>query len=166
LVDTLVLQRANHFETGAVAHVREALVGVTAERALVDLALRRAIEHGTPALELECALRRLLRVQLLHAPVAHVLSAQHGVAEVCLPIVGLVDVGECGGHTAFRHDGVRLAEERLAHQCGLRTQRRRLDGGAQTRAAGADHDYVVFVGLIVGHASESRAAARSMCSGR
>ena len=40
------------------------------------------------------------------------------------------------------------------------------DGRAQTRAAGADDDYVVFVGLIVGHVSESRAAARSRYSDR
>ena len=51
-MDAVVLQRADEFEPGAVADVREAGVLVTAEVALADLALGGAVEQRTPLLEL------------------------------------------------------------------------------------------------------------------
>ena len=59
LVDAVVLQRADHLEAGAVADVREARIAVAAEVALQDAAVRRAIEHRAPRLELAHAVGRL-----------------------------------------------------------------------------------------------------------
>ena len=82
-------------------------------------------------------------MQLGHAPVVDVLAAAHRVGEVHLPAVAVVDVGERRGDAAFGHDGVRLAEQRLADQADLDAGRRRLDRRAQTGAAGADDENVV-----------------------
>ena len=144
-VDPVILQRADHLEAGAIADVRETRIAVAAEVALEDPAVLGAIEDRAPGLELADAIRRFLRVQLRHAPVVHVLAAAHGVGEVHLPAVAVVDVGERRRHAAFGHDGVRLAEQRLADQADLHAGRRRLDRRAQPGAAGADDENVVFV---------------------
>ena len=149
LVDAVVLQRADQFEAGAVADVGEPRVLVAAEVPLQDAAVRGAVEDGAPRFEFADAVRGFLRVQLGHAPVVDVLPAAHGVGEVDLPVVAVIDVGERRRDAALGHDGVRLAEQRLAHEPDGHARGRRLDGGAQARAAGADHDDVVFVSLIV-----------------
>ena len=49
---------------------------------------------------------------------------------------------------AFGHDGVGLAEERLADERGLHPGRARLDGRAEPRPARPDDEDVVLVGLV------------------
>ena len=122
----VILQRADHLEAGAVADVREARIAVAAEVALQDAAVRRAVEHRAPRLELAHAVRRFLGVQLGHAPVVEVLAAAHRVGEVHLPVVAVVDVAERRGDAAFGHHGVRLAEQRLADHADRHAARRRL----------------------------------------
>src|SRR6266511_3565253 len=67
--------------------VIEPRVPVTAEVALQDEAVLRAVEERAPFLELENAIGRFLRVELRHPPVVQQLAAAHGVAEVDLPVV-------------------------------------------------------------------------------
>jgi hypothetical protein len=88
-------------------------------------------------------------VQLRHPPVVDVLAAPHGVREVHLPAVTVVDVPQRRRDAPFRHDGVRLAEQRFAQQPDRDAAGRRLDGGPETGAAGADHENVVFVCFVV-----------------
>jgi hypothetical protein len=141
-VDAVLLQRADHLEAGAVADVREARVAVAAEVALQDAAVLRAVEQRAPLLELEDAVGRLLRVELRHAPVVEHLAAAHGVAEVDLPVV-LGHVAQRRGDAALGHDGVRLAEQRLADERGAGAHAPSLDGRAQPGAARADDEDVV-----------------------
>ena len=147
-MDPVILERADHLEPGAVADVRQPRIFVAAEIALQDPAVGRAVEERAPCLELADAIGRFLGVQLRHAPVVDVLAAAHRVGEMDLPVVAVVDVRESGGDAAFGHHGVRLAEQRLAHQTDLDTRRRRLDRGAQSGAARADDEHVVLVGLV------------------
>ena len=151
LMDAVVLQRADHLESRAVADVREARIAVAAEVALQDAAVLRAIEHRAPGLELAHAIRRFLGVQLRHAPVVHVLAAAHRVGEVHLPVVAVVDVGQRRRDAAFGHDRVRFAEQRLADEADRDARRRGFDRGSQSRSAGADDEDVVFVCLILRH---------------
>ncbi len=125
LVDAVVLQRADHLEAGAVADVRQPRIRVAAEVALQDPAVRGAVEDRAPGLELAHALGRLLGVQLRHAPVVDVLAAAHRVGEVDLPVVAVVDVGQRRRDAALGHDGVRLAEQRLADEADRDARRRR-----------------------------------------
>ncbi len=99
---------------GAVTDVREARVLVAAEVALADPAVRRAVEEGAVGLELPDPVGRLLGVQLGHPPRVEELAAAHRVAEVHLPAVLAVDVAHARRDAALGHDGVRLAEQRLA----------------------------------------------------
>ena len=142
-VDGVVLQRADQLEAGAVADVREARIAVAAEVALEDAAVGRAIEHRAPGFELADAIGRFLRVELGHAPVVDVLAAAHRVGEVHLPAVAVVVVRHRRGHAAFGHDGVRLAEQRLADQPDRHAGAGRFDRRAQAGAAGADDEHVV-----------------------
>ena len=114
--DDLLLQRADQLQAGAVADVGQAGVAVAAEVALEDAAVLGAVEERAPALELVDPVGRLLGVELRHAPVVEHLAAAHGVAEVDLPVVLGPDVAHGGGHAALGHDGVRLAEQRLADE--------------------------------------------------
>jgi hypothetical protein len=150
-VHHVVLERADHLETGAVADMREPRVPMTAEVALEDEAILRPIEERTPFFELEHAIGCLLRVQLRHAPVVQQLAAAHGVAEVDLPVVLLPDVAHRRGDPALGHDRVCFPEERLADERGLHAHRARFDRRAKAGAACADHDDVVVVGLVLRH---------------
>jgi hypothetical protein len=61
-VNRVLLECADHLETGAVSHMGQARVAVAAEVALQDAAVLGAVEESTPLLELEHACRRFLRV--------------------------------------------------------------------------------------------------------
>ena len=142
-VNRVILKRADHLETGAVADVREPRIFVSAEISLEDAPIGRPIEDSSPRLELTHAIRRFLRVKLRHSPVVHVLAAAHRIGEMHSPVVAVVDVGERCGDAAFGHHRVRLAEQRLAHEpyasagiCGF-------DRCAKSRASGAYDENVV-----------------------
>jgi hypothetical protein len=108
-VDGVILQRADHLESGPVAHVRKARVTMAAEVPLEDPPIRRAVEDGSPSLEFADTVGRLPRVQLGHAPVVHVLASAHGVGEVHSPAVAIVNVGQRRRCATLGHHGVRLA---------------------------------------------------------
>ena len=151
LVDPVILQRANHLETGAIADVGQARIPVAAEVALENLSVLGPIEHRAPRFELAHAIGRLLRVQLRHAPVVDVLAAAHRVREMDLPVVAIVDVGERGGDAAFGHHRVRLAEQRLAHEPDGHAASRGFDCRSQPRSTCADDEDIVLVCLILRH---------------
>jgi hypothetical protein len=111
LVDRVVLERADHLETRPVAHVRESRIAMTAEIPLKDAPIGSAVEQRAPGLELPHAVRRLLGVQLGHAPVVDVLPAAHRVREVDAPAVPIIDVRQRRRDTALGHHRVRLAEQ-------------------------------------------------------
>ena len=147
-----ILESANHFETGAVADVAETLVGVAAESTLENGAARSAVEERAPLLEFADAVRRFLGMELGHAPVVQIFAAEHGVSEMRLPAVGGVHVGHGGGDPAFGHDRMRFSKERFANDANARALRESFDGGAQSCAAGADDQNVVFACLVAsGH---------------
>jgi len=153
-VHAAVLERADHLEPGAIADVREALPGVAAERALQDAPVRRAVEQRAPLLELADAVRRLLRVDLRHAPVIQERAALHRVLEMRLPAVLRIHVRERRRDPALGHHGVRLAEQRLAHEADRDACGRSLDCRAQSRAARADHEHRVLVHFVaIAHSS-------------
>ena len=148
LVDPMILKRADHLQARPVAHVREARITVAAEVALQDPPVLGAVEERAPGLQLPDPVRRLLGVQLGHAPVVHVLAAAHRVGEVHLPVVALVDVGECRGDSAFGHHRVRLAEEGFADEADRDAGGGCLDRCPQAGTSRADYEHVMFVRLV------------------
>ena len=113
-MNPVVLQRADHFQAGAVAHVRQPRVAMAAEVALQDAPVRRAVEQRAPGFEFADAVRRFLGVQFGHAPVVQVLAAAHGVGKVDAPVIAVIDIGQRGGDAAFGHHGVRLAQQAIS----------------------------------------------------
>jgi len=147
--DDLLLQGADHFQAGAVAHVRQPRVLVTAEVPLADLAVLGPVEQRAPGLELPDPVRGLPGVQFGHPPVVQELAAAHRVAEVNLPVVVRVHVAHGGRAAALGHHRVRLAEQRLGDDRGLLAVQPGLDRRAQSRAARADDHHVVGVTVDV-----------------
>src|SRR5947199_261270 len=84
LLDTAILQRANHFEARAVAYVTEALEGVAAKGALKNVAAFGAVEQGAPLFEFANAIGGLLSMKLGHAPVVQKFSAAHRITKLAL----------------------------------------------------------------------------------
>ena len=153
-MNAVILQRADHFQSGAIADVRQARIFVSAEISLQNAAVLRAIENRAPGFEFAHAIRRFPGVQLGHPPVVDVLPAAHRVGEMDLPVVAVVHVGERGGDAAFGHDGVRFAEQTFANHADRDAGRRGFDRRAQTGAAGADDEHVVLECFVVGHAAQ------------
>ncbi len=118
-VDAVVLQRADHLEARAIAHVRQPRIAMAAEVPLQDPAVLRAVEHRAPGFQFVHAVRRFLGVQFGHAPVVQILPAAHGIGEVDAPVIAVVHIGQRRGHAAFGHHRVRFAEQRLANDADL-----------------------------------------------
>ena len=119
-LDVLLVQRVQHRVAGAVGRGAGALHrllavvgGVAAERALVDRAVRVAVERHAEVLELVDDLRRLAAHELDRVLVAEPVGALDGVVEVVVPVV-LAHVAERGADAALRRDRVRAGREHLA----------------------------------------------------
>ncbi len=112
-MNPVVLQCPNHFKTRAISHVCKPRIFVAAKIALENASVVSAIEHRAPGFEFANAIRRFLGVKLGHTPIVHILTATHRVGEMDLPVVAVVDIGERGRDSAFRHHRMRFAEEYL-----------------------------------------------------
>ena len=127
LMDAVILKSADHFETGAVAHVGQARIFVAAEIALQDAAVLGAIEDRAPGFQFAHAVRRFLGVQLGHARIVQILAAAHGVGEMDAPVVAIVDIAHGGRDAAFRHHGVGFAEQGFGDYADLDSGRGSFD---------------------------------------
>ena len=121
-----------------------------AEPALVDPAVRRAVERQPHVLELEHRVDRLAGEDFGGVLVDEVVAALDGVEHVPLPVV-FFDVAEGGADAALGGAGVGARRVELADDgdVGLAGH---LDGGHQAGAAGADDDRVE---AVVGHGASS-----------
>ena len=113
VMDAVILQRADHLQAGAVAHVRQPRITMAAKIALQNSAVLGAIEQRAPGFQFAHARRRFLGVQLGHAPVVQILAAAHGVGEMDAPVVAVVHVAHRRRHATLGHHGVRFAEQRF-----------------------------------------------------
>src|SRR5215468_1013041 len=68
LMNSMVLQCADHLQPGAIADVSEPRITMSTEISLENASVFCAIEHCAPCLELAHAVGRFLRVQFSHAP--------------------------------------------------------------------------------------------------
>lgn len=152
VLDAVLVQRLEDHVAGAVGRVAGAadrglavVPAVTAEAALVDRAVRGAVERQAHLLQVEDGVDGLLRQDLGGVLVDQVVTALDRVEGVPLPVV-LLHVGERGGHAALRGARVGAGGVQLGQHGGAAALRR-LDGRAHTGAAGADDDGVVLVDL-------------------
>ena len=150
-MNAVILQGANHLQTGAISHVREARVPVAAKISLQNAPVLCPIEHRTPGLEFAHAIGRFLGVELGHAPLIYILAAAHRVGEMHLPIVAIIHIAQRGRDAAFGHDGVRFAKERFANKPHRNPGRRCFNRSAQSRTTCPDHEHVVLDCLIIRH---------------
>ena len=78
-------------------------------------------------------------MEFSHPRVGEILSAAHRIGEVHPPAISLVDISECGGDTALRHDGMCFAEQRFANQADREIAGGGFNRGAESGTACADY---------------------------
>src|SRR6266404_6730238 len=145
-VDPMVLQSANHFQASPVTHMRQPRIPMTTEVPLQDLAIGGPIEDRTPCFQLTDTCWRLFGVQLGHPPTVQVLASTHRVSEVDAPVISVVDVRKRGGDSAFRHYGMRLAEQRFRDHSHLGACSRSSHSRPQARAPCSNNQNIVLMG--------------------
>ncbi len=151
----MILEGADHFETGAVTDVSQARIFVTAKVTLQDAAVFGAVEERPPGLELADAFGGFFGMELGHAPVVEVLASAHGVGEVDAPAVAVVDVGESCGNASLGHDGVGLAEEGFADDSDFSAKGCCFNGCTQACATRADDQNIVGEAFELRHLDNS-----------
>src|SRR5262249_57598717 len=115
LMHTMVLQCADHLQSGAIADVSEPWITMSTEISLEDAPVFCAIKNGAPGFELAHSIGRFLRVQFCHSPLIDVLTAAHGIGEVHLPIVAFIDVGQRRCDSALSPHRLPLTHNTFAH---------------------------------------------------
>ncbi len=146
-----LLQGADHLQAGAVANVGQPGVAVPTEVPLADKSVGRPVEERAPLLEFPHPVGCFFGVEFGHPPVVEELAAAHGVPKVDLPVVLRPKVAHGGRDAALRHDGVGLAEQALADDRRPGSGIVGGDGRPEAGPAGADHDDVVIVTLVLAH---------------
>ena len=111
LVNAVILESSDEFQTSSVTNVREARIAVATEVALQDLAFLGAVKDGAPGFEFQYARGRFLGMVFNHDWVVQVLATAHGVCEVNFPVVAVINVAHGCGHAALGHHGVGLTKE-------------------------------------------------------
>src|SRR5512134_2646101 len=113
-MNRVLLKRADHFEAGAVADMRQPSITMSTEIALQNQTIVGSVEQRTPFFELKYAIRRFLGVDLRHPPVVEKLATAHGIAKMNLPVIFRINVAHGRGDASFGHYGVSLAQKRFA----------------------------------------------------
>ena len=142
----MVLQCANHLQASPVAHMRQPRIPMTTEVPLQDLAVGCPIEDRAPRFQLADTRWRLFGVQLGHPPTVQVLASTHRVCEVDAPVISIVDVRKRGCDSAFRHYGMRLAEQRFRDHSNLGASSRSSHRCPQARASCSNNQNIVLMG--------------------
>src|SRR6267143_136340 len=142
----MVLQSANHLQAGPVTYMRQPRIAMTTEVPLENLAAGCPIEDRAPRFQLTDTRWRFFGVQLGHPPTVQVLASTHRVSEVDAPVVPVVDVRKRGCDSAFRHYGMRLAEQRFRDHGNLDACSRSSHRRPQARAPGSNNQNIVLMG--------------------
>ena len=131
--------------------------GHAAERTLVDFAFLGARERHTVVFEFDHRSRRFLAHVLDRVLVAEPVRTLDRVVEVIAPVV-LAHVAERSGNAALRRHRMRARRKHLGQADRLQALRGEAESGAQSRAARADDDDVVFVllNLVRRHSCSSQ----------
>ncbi len=168
----LLIQGVQHGMAGAVRRgagsLRDALAevrGHSAERPLIDAPILGARERHAVVLEFDDRGRRLLAHELDGVLVAEPIRALDGVVHVPAPIIG-AHVAERRRDAALRRHGVAARREHLGQAGRGETGLGQTEGGAQSRAAGADHDHIVAVvdEFVLAHKFEDPNTTRNIAN--
>ena len=125
---------------------------MSAKISLQNAPVFRAIEHRAPGFELAHAIGRFFCVQLRHPPLLTYCPPRMVSAKCTFQLSRSSTLRERGGDPAFRHHGVRFAQQAICKPSRPHAGRGSFDRSAQTRAAGADDEDVVLEGFVSGMA--------------
>ncbi len=168
----LLIQGVQHGVAGAIGRgagsLRDALAvvrGHAAERPLINAPILGARKRHAVVLEFNDRGRRLLAHELDGVLIAEPIRALDGVVHVPAPIIG-AHVAERRRDAALRRHGVAARRKHLGQAGGRQTGLGQSEGGAQSGAAGADHDHIVGVidEFILAHKFENPKTTRKIAN--
>ncbi len=129
-MNAMILKCADHLQAGTVSDMRQTGILVTAKVALENAAIVCPVKERAPRLQLTHALGSLAGMKFGHSPVVEILASPHGVGEMDLPAVPLVNVGQSRSDAALGHDRMGFAQKRFADDADGDSGCRRFNGGA------------------------------------
>ena len=151
MLQRLLIKRVQDGVTGAIGRRASALRnaftevgGHATEGALINLAGFGARKGHTIVFEFDDRRYRLTTHVFNRILVAEPVGALDGVVHMPAPVVR-AHIAERRAHAALRRDRVAARREDLGQTGGRESRFGHAKGGAQARAAGADHDHVVLV---------------------
>jgi hypothetical protein len=154
LVNAMILQGADHLQSGAIAHVRQARIPMSAEIFVAKCGHLRAVKHRAPGLEFTHPRRGFLGVQLSHTPIIMYWPPR---------IVSKNELSNCHDHLHWRAPRQShpqpslygLAQKRFANQADGYPPSGSFNGSPQTGASGPITKNVVLDDGIISHMQKS-----------
>src|SRR5437762_14352340 len=113
-MDTVILKRADHFQTRAVANMGQSRISVASKVSLKNISSWSPVENSAPRFQLTDARRGLFRVDFGYTPAVQVLAPAHRIREMTFPIVGRVARAQRCRNAALGHYRVRFSEKGFA----------------------------------------------------
>ena len=107
----MVLQRTDHLQPRAIAHMGQPGIAMPAKIALQNAAIAGAIEQGAPGFEFAHPGRSFFGMELRHAPVIQILASAHGVRKMNAPAVPVVYIRHGRGDSTLCHYGMCFAQK-------------------------------------------------------
>jgi len=151
VLERLLIKRVQDGVAGAVGGGAGALGGAlavigghAAKRTLIDLAFFGARERHAVMFQLDYRRDGLAAHVFDSVLITQPVGTLDGVVEMPLPLVG-AHVAERRRHSALRRHRVTAGGKHLGQAGRLQTFLRHAKGGAQSGAAGADHDHIVIM---------------------
>src|SRR6516164_6153096 len=148
LMNAVVLEGANHFQSRPVPNMGESGIFMPSKVPLEDPSVRCSVKQGSPGFQLIDTSGCFPRVKFCHPPVIHVLTAPHRIGKMDLPVVPVIHIGEGCGNATFRHYRVCFSQQGFAYQANRNAMCAGLDTGPKPRAPRPDHQYIVLVCIV------------------
>ena len=168
LMDSVILQRADHLQPGAIADVRQARILMTAEISLQNTAILRSIENRAPRFQFAHAIGRFLGVQFGHAPLLTYWPPRMVSAKCTFQLSRSSTLASAAAIPPSAMTVCALPSKRLTNHADRNAGRRRFDRRAQTSAASAITETIVRWNQfrISGHASRASRQAKEADSSK
>src|SRR6266705_3393582 len=115
-MDTVILKRADHFQTRAVANMGQSRISVASEVSLKNISSWSPVENGAPRFQLTDARRGLFRMDFGHTPDVQVLAPAHRIRETTFPFDPCAARAQRYRNATIGHNLVLIYDKLYTHQ--------------------------------------------------
>src|SRR6266487_1663523 len=148
LVNAIILQSANHFQSCTIADMCEPRIFMTTKISLKNFSIFGSVKQCPPRLQFFYSVRGFFSMQFRHSPVVDVLSTTHGVSKMYFPVITFVNITQCSRNSSFSHYGVGFPKKRFADQTDRNAVCRCFNSSTKTGTTSTDHKYIVVISIV------------------